>query len=109
MHQKESKKRRAVSGVPESVSAGEAIATRENRRGRLMTIAAEVTRTTAAIPFCDRPTCRIDEACEASGLGRSSLYEAMKDGRLAFAKVGKRTLISVPSLLRLIGAAPEAA
>jgi hypothetical protein len=61
-----------------------------------------------AIPFRHRPTCRIDEACEASGLGRSSLYTAMRDGRLEYSKVGKRTLISVPSLLRLIGAAAEA-
>jgi excisionase family DNA binding protein len=87
MHPQEHKKRQAADRVPETVTADRV----------------------SAIPFRDRPTCRIDEACQVSGLGRSSLYAAMKDGRLEFSKVGKRTLISVPSLLLLIGAAPASA
>jgi hypothetical protein len=98
MHPQQYKKLCAASGVPETMSAGEA------RTGDLASMKVRAARAPSAIPFCDRPTCRIDEACEASGLGRSSIYAAMKDNRLEYSKVGKRTLISVPSLLRLIGA-----
>jgi excisionase family DNA binding protein len=86
-------------GVPEAMSA------RAARADDVASVKTKGFRAPPAIAFCDRPTCRIDEACEASGLGRSSIYEAMKAGRLAFSKVGKRTLISVPSLLHLIGVA----
>jgi hypothetical protein len=33
------------------------------------------------IPFCERPTCTIAEACAASGLGRTKIYQTMADGR----------------------------
>ena len=36
---------------------------------------------------------RIDEAGEVSGLGRSSIYELIGDGRLSSVKVGGRRLI----------------
>lgn len=44
----------------------------------------------------------VKEACRVSGLGKSLLYEAMKDGRLAKRKVGSRTLIMREDLLKLI-------
>ena len=60
------------------------------------------------IPFCERPTCTIAEACAASGLGRTKLYEAMADGRLAWTKVDNRRLIAVPSLLKMLAPAAQA-
>jgi excisionase family DNA binding protein len=54
------------------------------------------------IPFPERPTCTIPEACQASGLGRTKLYEEMADGHLEFVKIGSRRLIVVPSLLKLL-------
>jgi len=35
----------------------------------------------------------IDEACEASGHGRTKLYEAIAEGKLKARKAGTRTLI----------------
>lgn len=41
---------------------------------------------------------RIPEAVRLSGLSRSRLYELMRSGDIAFAKVGGSTLILVESL-----------
>ncbi len=54
------------------------------------------------IPFADRITCTIPEACQVSGLGRTKLYELMADGRLEFVKVDNRRLPRVASLLKLL-------
>ena len=55
------------------------------------------------IPFAERPTCSVDDAVQASGLSRSSLYEAMRAGELDFVKIGHRRLVIVPSLLKMLG------
>jgi hypothetical protein len=54
----------------------------------------------STIPFAQRLSCTIDEACQATGLGRTKLYEEMSAGRVQTTNVGKRRLILVPSLLR---------
>jgi len=54
------------------------------------------------IPFVERPTCTIAEACEATGLGRSKLYELIGEGQIDTTTVGRRRLVRVPSLLRLV-------
>jgi len=41
-------------------------------------------------------------ACEATGIGRTKLYEEMAGGRVRTTNVGKRRLVLVPSLLRLV-------
>ena len=56
------------------------------------------------IPFRERPTCSVQEACEATGLGRSTLYEKMNAGEIKWTKVNTRRLIIVRSLLRMLGA-----
>jgi hypothetical protein len=56
------------------------------------------------VPFRQRVTCSVADAETASGISRSQLYLEMKAGRLQFVKRGTRRLISVPSLLRLLGA-----
>jgi excisionase family DNA binding protein len=51
------------------------------------------------IPFRQRISCTIAEACIATGLGRAKLYELIKQNRIATVKVGARTLINVGSLV----------
>ena len=54
------------------------------------------------IPFSERPTCTVHEGCEASGLGRTTIYALIRDGRIKTVKVGARTLLVVPSLLETL-------
>ena len=44
----------------------------------------------------------VSEACRASSLGRTRLYQLIAEGRLAVRKIGKRTLIPAASLRALI-------
>ncbi|MDE2111483.1 MAG: helix-turn-helix domain-containing protein [Alphaproteobacteria bacterium] len=54
------------------------------------------------IPFAERPTCTVKEACRASGLGRTKLYELFDDDRIKSFTVGRRRLVHVPSLLKFL-------
>lgn len=54
------------------------------------------------VPFSERPTCSIAEACSAAGFGRTKLYELIDDGAIETTKIGRRRLVRVPSLLRLL-------
>jgi excisionase family DNA binding protein len=56
----------------------------------------------AAIPFAQRLSCTIAEACEVTGLGRTKLYELIGDGHLATSTVGRRRLVLVQSILTLL-------
>ena len=49
----------------------------------------------------------IPEACAVSGLGRSSLYEIFKEGKLKPRKHGKRTLILLEDLENYLRSLPE--
>lgn len=60
----------------------------------------------ATVPFRERISCTIPEACAATGIGRSKLYEEITAGRVAIRKVGKRTLVLVHSLERFIDPGP---
>jgi predicted DNA-binding transcriptional regulator AlpA len=62
---------------------------------------------TTEIPFWQRPSCTMREACRASGLSRTTLYERMAAGDLKTTTVGRRRLVNVRSLLKLVGAGPE--
>ena len=55
------------------------------------------------IPFAQRLSCTIAEACEVTGLGRTKLYELIGNGHLATTTVGRRRLVLVRSLLSLLG------
>ena len=59
-------------------------------------------REAKAIPFAERLSCTIDEACEATGLGRTKLYELMATGQLLTTTVGRRRLVMVRSLFALL-------
>jgi excisionase family DNA binding protein len=54
------------------------------------------------IPFRERPTCTIEEASDVSGIGRTKLYELIGAGQIETLMIGRRRLIRVPSLLRLL-------
>lgn len=54
------------------------------------------------IPFKERISCTITEACSGTGLSRTKLYEEIRAGRVRTAKVGKRTIIIVASLVSLM-------
>jgi excisionase family DNA binding protein len=51
------------------------------------------------IAFRDRVSCTVEEACWATGLGRTTLYKLIKEGRVTARKIGRRTVILVPTLL----------
>jgi len=55
------------------------------------------------IPFKERISCTVDQACAATGIGRTKLYGEIAAGRVETRKIGKRTLIVVKSLLKLFG------
>jgi hypothetical protein len=56
------------------------------------------------LPFNQRETCSIRAASEASGLGRSKIYQMIAAGRLKTVKVDKRHLVVIASLLELLRA-----
>ena len=55
------------------------------------------------LPFAQRLTCTVAEACEVTGLGRTKIYELSGDGRVTTTTVGRRRLVIVQSLLALVG------
>jgi excisionase family DNA binding protein len=44
------------------------------------------------MPFAQRLTCTIDDACEVTGLGRTKLYELIGTGRIVTTTIGRRRL-----------------
>jgi excisionase family DNA binding protein len=48
-------------------------------------------------------TVRVPEACRLTGIGRSKLYELIREGRIRTVKVGAITLIPVRSLADFLG------
>jgi excisionase family DNA binding protein len=56
----------------------------------------------STMPFAQRLTCTIDDACEVTGLGRTKLYELIGDRRIVTTTIGRRRLVVVRSLLALL-------
>jgi excisionase family DNA binding protein len=52
---------------------------------------------------------RVPEACHLLGIGRTSLYELVRDGKLKLVKIAGRTLVPHSELNRLLREALEAA
>jgi excisionase family DNA binding protein len=59
-----------------------------------------------SIPLRDRIGCTIQEACAATGLKPTKLYSLIGAGAIETTKIGKRRLVLVRSLLRLIEGEP---
>ena len=47
-------------------------------------------------------TVTVQNACKALGLGTTKIYELIASGELETVKIGRRTLIKVPSIKRLV-------
>ena len=83
------------------------------RRGQDLESGVQIERDAAAdkpmpshlrrLPFAQRLTCTVAEACEVTGLGRTKIYELIGDGRVTTTTVGRRRLVIVQSLLALVG------
>jgi excisionase family DNA binding protein len=54
----------------------------------------------SGIPFVQRLTCTIPEACEVTDLGRTKLYELIGDGKVSTTTIGRRRLVWGPSEVR---------
>src|SRR5262249_52793317 len=54
------------------------------------------------LPFRERLGCSPSEACVALGIGRTFFYKLVAERRIEVTKVGRRTIVIVPSLLRLL-------
>ncbi|MCK8457040.1 helix-turn-helix domain-containing protein [Sphingomonas faeni] len=50
-------------------------------------------------------TVSIADACKATGLGRNSIYNLINGGTLSTVKIGRRQLVHVESIKKLVGAA----
>lgn len=61
-----------------------------------------MTPLTETIPFQQRLSCTIQEACVASGIGRTKLYHLIKDRQIETVHVGKRQFVLVRSLRAFI-------
>ncbi len=70
---------------------------------RLPPVKKPFTFRTRRVPFVERPTCTVAEACDAAGLGRTKLYELFEDDMIETFTVGRRRLVKVPSLLKFLG------
>ena len=53
--------------------------------------------------------CSVPEAMQASNLGRNSIYNAIKEGKLVAKKYGNRTLIEMKALEAFIASLPNKA
>lgn len=54
------------------------------------------------VPFRERFSCTVDEACAVTGLGRTKLYELIGSGQLITTTIGRRRLVIVRSLFELV-------
>ena len=56
--------------------------------------------------YMERNCFSVKEFCYRNGIGRTTAYKEMKEGRLHPMKVGKRTLISLEEEARWFASAP---
>ena len=61
------------------------------------------------MPFAQRLTCSVTEAMQVTALGRTTINEEMKAGRIASTRVAGRRLIFVASLLDFLKSGTRAA
>jgi excisionase family DNA binding protein len=60
------------------------------------------------MPVSEREALSISEACGTAGIGRTKIYEAIRDGSLKARKCGKRTLILRNELREFLAGLPGA-
>jgi excisionase family DNA binding protein len=54
------------------------------------------------LPFRERLGCSPNQACVALGVGRTFLYRLIAEHRIEVSKLGRRTIVNIPSLLKLL-------
>lgn len=59
-----------------------------------------------SVPFEQRLTCSVKEACAFTGIGRSKVLFMCEDGRLKSRVVDGKRYIQVASILAVLGIAP---
>jgi excisionase family DNA binding protein len=62
----------------------------------------DVHRISSSVPLRDRFGCTVKEACTATGLKPTKLYELIAAGAIESTKIDRRRIIVVRSLQRLI-------
>jgi len=68
-----------------------------------VSVSAPIAAEPSTIPFAQRLTCTIDDACEVTGLGgRTKLYDLIGTGRIVTTTIGRRRLVMVRSRLALL-------
>lgn len=71
-------------------------------------LAASVRRvdvlTLAELVASGRATCTVEEAAEVVGVGRGTAYDAARSGELPALHLGRRIVVPVASLVKLLGA-----
>jgi hypothetical protein len=55
-----------------------------------------------SIPFHHRVTATIDQTMEATGLGKTKVYELIAAGKFRTTKADKRTLVIVESVIKTL-------
>jgi hypothetical protein len=60
------------------------------------------------IPFHERIVCSVKDAVDVTSLSQSKLYKLMAAGRIEFRMQGRRRMILVQSLLRMLDIGPDA-
>lgn len=75
------------------------MATRGNIKGGTDRPTPKLNRT---LPFRERLGCSPSEACVALGVGRTFLYKLIAEHRIEVSKLGRRTIVSITSLLKLL-------
>lgn len=70
-----------------------------NSKGGTDTPTPELNQT---LPFRERLGCSPNEACVALGIGRTLLYRLIAGRQIQVSKLGQRTVVSIPSLLKLL-------
>ena len=55
-----------------------------------------------SLPFGQRLTCSVREACDATGLSRAKMYLLISDGSVSSTTVGRRRLVHIRSLTTLV-------
>jgi predicted DNA-binding transcriptional regulator AlpA len=55
-------------------------------------------------PSSEPPVVSINEGCRIAGIGRTKLYELIKEGQVTTVTIGRRRLVHVASIYEMLGA-----
>lgn len=77
---------------------------RTGRQQSQVSLSAPKAAEPSTMPFAQRLTCTVDDACEVTGLGRTKLYEQIGAGRIVTTTIERRRPVKVHSLLALLDA-----